>query len=106
MPSKQACITVGALLIAAAYGVLAVAGTAPRFGPEGMYRLGVGALAALLLARGVAGPLFALRGGRGVLSSNLAAFFLLLPPPRAGGHLALPRAVPNAHPPPVPNPHP
>jgi len=46
---EQACITVGALLIAAAYGVLAVAGTAPRFGPEGMYRLGVWALAALLL---------------------------------------------------------
>ena len=46
---EQACITVGALLIAAAYGVLAVAGTAQRFGPEGMYRLGVWALAALLL---------------------------------------------------------
>ena len=71
---EQACITVGALLIAAAYGVLAVAGTAPRFGPEGMYRLGVWALAALLLARGVAGPLFSRRGDREFRFWNLAAY--------------------------------
>jgi hypothetical protein len=74
MPPKQACITVGALLIAAAYGVLAVAGTAPRFGPEGMYRLGVWTLAALLLARGVAGPLFSRRGDREFRIWNLAAY--------------------------------
>jgi Protein of unknown function (DUF3995) len=74
MPPKQACITVGALLIAAAYGVLAVAGTAPRFGPEGMYRLGVWALVALLLARGVAGPLFSRRGDREFRFWNLAAY--------------------------------
>ena len=71
---EQACITVGALLIAAAYGVLAVAGTAQRFGPEGMYRLGVWALAALLLARGVAGPLFSRRGDREFRFWNLAAY--------------------------------
>src|SRR5258708_13434545 len=98
MPSKQACITVGALLIAAAYGVLAVAGTAPRFGPEGMYRLGAWALAALPPARAAAGPRFSQSAGPRVRCRNLAPSS----PPRPALRPSAPPPPPPAAPPPHP----
>ena len=71
---EQACITVGALLIAAAYGVLAVAGTAQRFGPEGDVPARSVGLSRAPAARGVAGPLFSRRGDREFRFWNLAAY--------------------------------
>lgn len=74
MPPKGPCLVVGTGLAAAGYAVLAVAGTVPRIGPEGLIRVGVWTLVALLLARGAAGPLFSLRGSREFRVWNLAAY--------------------------------
>jgi hypothetical protein len=74
MPSRGACLVVGSGLLIAAYAVLAVIGTVPDILPEGLVRAGVWTLFAVLLARGVAGPLFSLRGSREFRFWNLVAY--------------------------------
>ena len=74
MPSKAACVTVGTGLLAAAYCALAIVGTAPEIGPHWLYRFGIWALTAVMLARGLAGPLFSLRGTAQFRRWNLVAY--------------------------------
>jgi hypothetical protein len=74
MPSKGPCIVVGTGLLAGAYCVLAEVGAAPEIGPRGLYRFGIWALTALLLARGLGGPFFSLRGTAVFRCWNLIAY--------------------------------
>lgn len=74
LPPKGPCLVVGCGLFAAGYEVLAIAGAVPGIGPEYLVRAGVWTLVLVLLARGVAGPLFSLRGSREFRFWNLAAY--------------------------------
>ncbi|MFJ4186337.1 DUF3995 domain-containing protein [Kitasatospora sp. NPDC089509] len=56
VPSARACVTVAGLLGTASYLVAAEAGVLPRVGPRGLRQAGVRAVAGVLLARGLAGP--------------------------------------------------
>ncbi|MEV7599216.1 DUF3995 domain-containing protein [Kitasatospora sp. NPDC089797] len=56
VPPARACLTVAGLLGTASYLVAAEAGVLPRVGPRGLRRAGVRAVAGVLLARGLAGP--------------------------------------------------
>ncbi|MFJ8430251.1 DUF3995 domain-containing protein [Kitasatospora sp. NPDC094019] len=56
VPPAAACAAVAGLLGAAAYLVAAEAGAVPAVGPARLRRAGVWTVSAVLLARGVAGP--------------------------------------------------
>ncbi|RKT18231.1 uncharacterized protein DUF3995 [Streptomyces sp. 1114.5] len=56
VPPAAACVAVAGLLGTAAYLVGAEAGVLPAVGPERVRRAGVRAVAGVLLARGVGGP--------------------------------------------------
>lgn len=57
MPPAAACVAVGAGLIGAGYVVLALDGRAPRIGPNRLYQFGGWTLTAVMLGRGLLGPL-------------------------------------------------
>ncbi|MGW2372084.1 MULTISPECIES: DUF3995 domain-containing protein [Kitasatospora] len=56
VPPAGACLAVAGLLGAASYLVGAEAGVLPQAGPRALRRAGVRAVAGVLVARGVAGP--------------------------------------------------
>jgi hypothetical protein len=74
MPGKTPCIVVGTGLLAGAYCLLAEADTVPEIAPHTLFRFGIWTLAALLMARGLAGPAFSLRGAAEFRRWNLFAY--------------------------------
>ena len=74
MPGKGPCVAVGSGLLAAAYCLLAETGTVPEIAPHPLFRFGIWALTALLLARALVGPALSLRGTPQFRRWNLLAY--------------------------------